>query len=48
VTDFTVSKLTGCIPDLYPSARKMSIDVVVHSNPDKLCAIKPGQLFWVG
>jgi len=21
--------------------------VVVHSNPDKLCAIKPGQLFWV-
>ena len=22
--------------------------MVVHSNPDKLCAIKPGQLFWVG
>lgn len=28
-------------------AIKIGGSVVVHSNPDKLCAIKPGQLFWV-
>jgi hypothetical protein len=33
---------------VYRKARMGNSGVVVRSNVDKLCAIKRGQLFWVG